>query len=302
MRVTNNMISYSFLTSLNKSLDRQNKIQEQLSDGKAIHRASDDPIKVVRSLRFNTNLVQNEQYTQNIKDGLSWMETTDGVMSDLSSIMITLKEKVVQASNGTNPGIAVQTIGSEVDKLLDHMVTLGNTKIGDRYIFSGQKDKTQPFTRAGDDIKYDGDINKISMPIQPGTMDPSKDSVNLNGYELFGSDLSILNHVIEIKQHLNSGTVEDQKWLSETGLKYLENDHAQILQAQAEIGGRYSMYEMAQSMMQDENTTITGDISANEDLDVPKAIIDFKTSENVYKMALSVGASIMPPSLVDFLK
>lgn len=302
MRVTNNMISYSFLTSLNKSLDRQNKIQEQLSDGKAIHRASDDPIKVVRSLRFNTNLVQNEQYTQNIKDGLSWMETTDGVMSDLSSIMITLKEKVVQASNGTNPGIAVQTIGSEVDKLLDHMVTLGNTKIGDRYIFSGQKDKTQPFTRAGDDIKYDGDINKISMPIQPGTMDPSKDSVNLNGYELFGSDLSILNHVIEIKQHLNSGTVEDQKWLSETGLKYLENDHAQILQAQAEVGGRYSMYEMAQSMMQDENTTITGDISANEDLDVPKAIIDFKTSENVYKMALSVGASIMPPSLVDFLK
>lgn len=302
MRVTNNMISYSFLTSLNKSLDRQNKIQEQLSDGKAIHRASDDPIKVVRSLRFNTNLVQNEQYTKNIKDGLSWMETTDGVMSDLSSIMITLKEKVVQASNGTNPGIAVQTIGSEVDKLLDHMVTLGNTKIGDRYIFSGQKDKTQPFTRAGDDIKYDGDINKISMPIQPGAMDPSKDSVNLNGYELFGSNLSILNHVIEIKQHLNSGTVEDQKWLSETGLKYLENDHAQILQAQAEIGGRYSMYEMAQSMMQDENTTITGDISANEDLDVPKAIIDFKTSENVYKMALSVGASIMPPSLVDFLK
>ncbi|MPM21313.1 hypothetical protein SDC9_67757 [bioreactor metagenome] len=62
------------------------------------------------------------------------------------------------------------------------------------------------------------------------------------------------------------------------------------------------MYEMAQSMMEDDYTTITGDISANEDLDIPKAIIDFKTSENVYKMALSVGASIMPPSLVDFLK
>lgn len=302
MRVTNNMISYNFLTSLNKSLERQNKIQEQLSDGKAIHRASDDPIKTIRSLRFNTNLAQNEQYTQNCKDALSWMETTDGVMSDLSSIMITMKEKVVQASTGSNPGSAVQTIGSEVDKLLDHMVSLGNTKIGDRYIFSGQKDKTQPFTRTGDEIEYDGDMNKISMPIQPGTMDPSKDSVNLNGYELFGSNLSILNHVIEIKQHLASGTAEDQKWLSETGLQYLDNDHAQILQAQTEIGGRYSMYEMAQSMMEDENTTITGDLSANEDLDVPKAIIDFKTSENVYKMALSVGASIMPPSLVDFLK
>ncbi|MDD4602024.1 MAG: flagellar hook-associated protein FlgL [Negativicutes bacterium] len=302
MRITNNMISYNFLTSLNKSLERQNKIQEQLSDGKAIHRASDDPIKTIRSLRFNTNLAQNEQYTQNVKDALSWMETTDGVMSDLGSIMISIKEKVIQASTGSNPESAVQTIGSEVDKLLDHIITLGNTKIGDRYIFSGQNDKMAPFTRTGDTVTYHGDINKISMPIQPGIVDPNKDSVNLTGYELFGSKLSIINHVIEIKDHLTAGTADDQKWLSETGLQYLEDDHSQILQAQTEIGGRYSMYEMSQSMMEDNYTTITGDLSANEDLDIPKAIIDFKTSENVYKMALSVGASIMPPSLVDFLK
>lgn len=302
MRVTNNMISYNFLSSLNKSLERQNKIQEQLSDGKAIHRASDDPIKTIRSLRFNTNLVQNEQYTQNVKDALSWMETTDGVMSDLGSIMITMKEKVIQASNGSNPQSAVQTIGAEIDKLIDHVVTLGNTKIGDRYIFSGQKDKTQPFTRTGDNITYDGDNNKISMSIQPGAVDPTKDSVNLTGYDVFGSDLSVINHMMEIKQHLTSGTVEDQKWLSDVGLKYLDDDHSKVLQAQTELGGRYSMYEMAQSMMDDDYVTITGDIAANEDLDVPRAIIDFKTSENVYKMALSVGASIMPPSLVDFLK
>lgn len=302
MRITNNMISYNFLTSLNKSLQRENKIQEQLSDGKAIHRPSDDPIKTIRSLKFNTDLSLNEQYTQNAQDALSWMDTTDGAMSDLSSIMMKIQEEVNKAANGSNPQDAVQTIGTEVDSLIDQMVNIGNTKIGDRYIFAGQKDKTQPFTRDGDTITYNGDLNKISMPIQPGAADPNKDSVNLNGQEVFGTGLSIFNHLIEIKQHLMSGTTDDQKWLSDTGLKYLEEDHGQMLQAQTDLGTRNTMYQMAKNMLDNNNTTITGYISANEDLDISKAIIDFKTSDNVYRAALAVGAQIMPPSLVDFLK
>jgi flagellar hook-associated protein 3 FlgL len=85
MRITNRMMTNSYLTSLNKALERQNKLQEQMSDGKAIHRPSDDPIKTIRSLRFNTNLKMNEQYTQNAKDARSWMESTDAVVSDVSS-------------------------------------------------------------------------------------------------------------------------------------------------------------------------------------------------------------------------
>lgn len=303
MRITNNTITYNFLTSLNKSLERQNNIQEQLSDGKAIHRPSDNPVKAIRSLRFNTNLTQNEQFTQNLKDAQSWMQTTDGVMSDLSSIMINIKELVVNASNGTNPEDAVKTIGKSVDNLINQIVTIGNTKIGDRYIFAGQMDKTQPFVRTGDSVTYNGDASKISMVIQPGAATPTQDSVNLTGVEVFGAGgTEVLNHLFEIKQHLDSGSTADQTWLSTTGLDYVDTDHANILQKQTELGTRMSAYDMALNMMEGQNVIITGDVAANEDLDIPKAIIDFKNSENIYKTALSVGARIMPPSLVDFLR
>lgn len=303
MRITNNTITYNFLSSLNKSLERQNSIQEQLSDGKAIHRPSDDPVKAIRSLRFNSNLTQNEQFTQNLKDAQSWMQTTDGVMSDLSSIMTNIKELVVSASNGTNPQDAVQTTGKSVDNLINQIITLGNTKIGDRYVFSGQMDKTQPFARNGDVITFSGDNGKISMPIQPGAATPTRDSINLTGVDVFGAGgTEILNHLIEIKQHLDSGTTVDQAWLSNTGLQYLDTDHASVLQAQTELGTRMSAYDMALNIMGNQNIIITSDVAANEDLDIPRAIIDFKNSENIYKTALSVGARIMPPSLVDFLK
>lgn len=301
MRITNNTMTNNFLNGLNKSLDREYKLQEQLSDGQIVHRPSDDPTKAVRSLRFNTSLALNAQYTQNAQDAQSWMQTTDGAMSDLSSIMTSIKEKVVQASTGTNPQDAVQAIGADIDGLINQVVNIGNTKIGDRYVFAGQQDKITPFTRTGDVITYSGDTNKISMPIQPGVVSPNQDSVNLTGQDVFGSNISILNNLIAIKQHLQSGTTADQQWLSDTGLSTLDTDHSQILKSQTQIGSRMSMYEMAKNMLDAHNTTITQDLASNNDLDIPKAVTNLKTNENVYKTALEAGAKIMQLSLADFL-
>jgi len=303
MRITNNTMTNNFLTSLNKSLQRESKLQEQLADGKNIHRPSDDPIKAVRSLRYNTSLALNTQYTRNAQDAQSWMQTSDTAMQDLSSIMNSIKEKVVQASNGTNPQDAVQAIGADVDGLINQIVNLGNTKVGDRYVFAGQKDKTTPFTRVGDVITYNGDANKISMPIQPGVVSPSQDSVNLTGQDVFGGTdgLSILNDLIAIKQHLQSGTTADQQWLSNTGLSTLDADHSQMLQSHTQLGSRMSMYKMAQNMMENNNTTINQDLANNDDLDITKAITDLKTNETVYQTALQAGAKIMQKSLADFL-
>lgn len=307
MRVTTNMISYNFLTSLNNSLARQNSIQEQLSDGKAIHRASDDPVKTIRSLRFNTNLDMNEQFTQNVKDARSWMETTDGAMSDLGQVLMRAKELTIRAV-GPNPDIAYEAAATEIDGLINTAIDISNAKIGDRFIFAGQEDKKQPYARQvnstltppeNDKVIYSGDSNYISMKITPGVTKPSQDSVNLPGTEVFGANNEMFAHLIEIKQHMQAG---DNKWLSETGLKYIDEDHNNMLKSQTALGARMSMYEMSENMLNQDNVTITGDVSANEDLDVPRAIIDFKTSESVYRAALAVGARIMPPSLVDFLR
>lgn len=301
MRITNNTMTNNFLSSLNKSLARESNLQEQLADGKAIHRPSDDPVKTSRSLRYNTSLSLNTQYTQNAKDAQSWMQTTDSAMSDLSSIMISIREKVVQAGDGSNPQAALQALGTDIDGMINEMVNVGNTKLGDRYVFAGQQDQTLPLIRTGDVITYNGDTNKISMPIQPGVATPGQDSVNLTGQDVFGANMSALNNLIAIKQHLMSGTPTDQQWVSTTGLANLDTDHTQMLQSYTELGSRMSMYQMAQNMMEGTGTTINQDIANNDDLDITKAITDLKTNETVYQTALQAGAKIMQKTLADFL-
>lgn len=300
MRITNNMLAYSYLTDLNKSLTRQSDIQEKLSDGKDLHRPSDNPIKTIRSMRFNANLVMNEQFTQNSKDAQSWMEVTDGAMMDLNSIMTRAKELTVKAIS-TNTPESFQAIGGEIDGLINQAVSIANTKIGDRYIFSGQMDKTEPLKRSGDIFNYFGDGQKISMILKPGAVSPDQDSINLNCQDVFGPSMDMFRQLAEIKGQLSSGH-PDLQWMSKTGLGYLEDSSDRMLQQHSQLGTRMSMYSMAQNMLEDNNVTITGQVSANEDLDIPRAIIDAKTSENVYQAALAVGAKIMPPSLVDFLR
>lgn len=301
MRITYNTMNNNYLSSLSKSLEREYNIQAQLADGKALHAPSDDPIKVVRSLRFRANLALNDQYNQNIQDAQSWMKTTEANMQDLDAMMISIKEQVIQGSTGTNPQSAVQTIGAAIDDMINHMATIGNSKLGDRYIFAGQNDKTTPITRTGDIITYNGDDQKISMPLHAGVADPNKDSVNLTGEDVFGPNMKILTDLIEIKQHLESGTSVDQDWLSTTGLTNLEVGTDLMLQAHTKLGTRMASYDMAQNMLENSNTIITGDLATNDEIDVAKAILDYKNAENVYKTSLQIGAKILPMSLADFL-
>ena len=299
-------MTYNYLRNLNKSLTKQDSLNKQLSDGKLIHKPSDDPIGTIRSMTFGSNLSKNEQYQQNLSDAQSWMNTTDGVMSQYSEIMIRVKELTLSAANGDKPQEAVQVIGDEVDNLLNQMVALGNTKIADRYVFSGQKDKTEPFVRDAKtgEVSYLGDNNKISMVINTdASAKAAQDSVNLTGPEVFGGDgAQLMNQLNEIKNRLKSGTKEDQEWLSQVGLGYIEDGSDKILQSHTELGTRMSTYTMMENVLEENNITISTDLSANEDADMAKLIMDFKVSEAGYKAALSVGSQILPLSLVDFLK
>jgi flagellar hook-associated protein 3 len=513
MRISNNMMIYNFLGSLNKSLNRMNTIQEQLSDGKIVHRPSDDPIRAFRGLRFNVALTSNEQYTQNSKDATEWLNQTDSALADLSEITQSAKETAIQAVS-SNPSVALSALAEKIDGLIDQAVTVANTQLGDRYIFAGQQDKMTepPYERttltingvASDVVIYKGDLNKISLPIQAGAADPSRDSINVTGEDVFGPLQTVtadngtvykvagaFSDLIQLKQQITGssmaqsntsggaatvgnnyygtgnqafkvkidsvaagqvmtasystdngltwktatpdnvasptsftlsdgatigiataaantvgdtytfqdkpnwtmaksnatsgtpavsgtytgtgtaaykvridtvaagvvtgasystdggttwtpaavagnpgvvtlsaglsltignaagntagdsytfkaepagGLATNLQWISDTALANVDKGHDRMLLAQTQIGARMSSYEMAQNMMERDNITISENQSANDDIDIAKLTIDFKNVQNVYQAALSVGAQIMPASLVDFLK
>ena len=136
------MMTGNYLQQLNRMYERQAKLMEQ-TDGSSLHRPSDNPVNYTKNMIYNTNLTQNDQYTDNVNAGVSWMKSSDSAMTNMADILSTVVEKTVaSASDKTTDPTAT---GIQVTALVQEAVTRANSQIGGRYLFSGQADTTKPF-------------------------------------------------------------------------------------------------------------------------------------------------------------
>ncbi|MBR2519668.1 MAG: flagellar hook-associated protein 3 [Selenomonadaceae bacterium] len=136
--------------ALNVAYQNQTKLYEQ-SDGSSIHRPSDNPMNYSKLLRYKVSDHENEQYRANIAAASSWMHNSDAVMIHMTEIMKTIEEKSVAAANDTNTQSDCEAIYKEMFSNMQELIASANTQLGDRYIFAGQKDLTQPFNLSVDD-------------------------------------------------------------------------------------------------------------------------------------------------------
>ncbi len=301
-RISTQNMSYQYLGDLNRALVKQNKLQEQMSSGRTLNRASDDPIRITKSLRLHSALAQNDKYTSNSYEALSFMQSTDDALQTVSSALIRAKEIVVGAANtGTLTSDELKAYGQELYELVGTMVDAANTRVGDRYLFGGQMDHNQPFERNPDGtVSFFGDNNYISMRLQAGGVNPDQDAINVTAADAFGTDLQLFNEINDIAKQLKDGNVTGT-WLSNVALAQIDEHHGRVLRADANLGARMNSFNMMNNMLLGRDTIIQSDISTNEDTDYPKAISDFKVWENVYNASLKVGAKVLPMSLADFI-
>lgn len=160
MRIASTQMVGNYLKQLNKSYSNQTKLMEQ-SDGSKLHRPSDDSVGYSKYLRYQISDNENSQYQSNVKTAISWMENSDSAMINMKDILKTINGKAQAAANDTNSTSDLQSIAKEVYAELQEMVSLGNTQIGDRYLFAGQSDTTEPFTLSASKVKR-GDTYTLS--------------------------------------------------------------------------------------------------------------------------------------------
>ena len=165
-------------------------------------------------------------------------------------------------------------------------------------------------------VTYQGDDKKISMVKRNGTTDPTADTVNVTGQDLFGSDIfdnknsgtnyvnnhssgtAALNDLLQLVAKMEEG---DVRWLSSDGITVADQAHVQVIEAETSAAARQNVYDSVSTMLDNQKATITEDISNCSDADVAKLAIDLMTMQTIYNMSLSVGSRILPQSLADYL-
>lgn len=179
MRVTDKMNFDQVTRNLQKNRTEMADLQNQAATQKKVTKPSDDPIASARILSMRSDDKTYQQFQKNMHHARSLLEATDTSLGEMSEVLMRLKELAIQQANdaGASPETR-RVVAEEVAQSFNQVIQIGNRKLGERYIFAGQKTTTSPFNQGGD---YQGDDGDLKVQIHKDSFI----SANLPGDRVF---------------------------------------------------------------------------------------------------------------------
>ena len=319
MRITNSMMITRTMRNQNTNLEKMNKWNHDLSTLTNLHKPSDDPIRVSRTLRLESDISMNIQYKDNIESAKSWLEKSESAFNEINSVYQSIRELAVQGANGVLKGEDTQKIAQEIKELKNHLIQIGNDTYLGRHIFTGyQTDKKL--------LNDDGSYNITDLDFKPINTDPLDpdynpdnlsteiikykvgDSqhidVNITGDRVFGSPVGPENKpqlfadIDDLLTALDKGNHED----ASASIAKMDEQLKVLLQVRGEVGAKVNMIDVMSERMFDVNVNLKDLLSKTRDTDVAETQIQLVTAEAAYRASLAVTARIIQPTLVDFLR
>ncbi|MCC7364561.1 MAG: flagellin [Dehalococcoidia bacterium] len=114
MYIATNVAAINAQRNLNTTSLKMGKVLEKLSSGYRINRAADDAAGLGISEKMRSQIRGSAQALRNSQDGISMIQTAEGAMDEIHSILQRARELAVQAANGSMDAAARTSIGTEL--------------------------------------------------------------------------------------------------------------------------------------------------------------------------------------------
>ena len=144
MVVQHNMQAANANRMLNVTTSAQSKSTEKLSSGYKINRAADDAAGLSISEKMRKQIKGLDRASTNAQDGVSCVQTAEGALTEVHSMLQRMNELAVQSSNGTLSEDDRNNIQDEVDQLVTEIDRVSETtKFNETYLLKGDENKTK---------------------------------------------------------------------------------------------------------------------------------------------------------------
>jgi len=136
MRINTNVAALSAHRNLSKTGVGLNKSIERLSSGLRINRAGDDAAGLVISQKLRAEASGLRQSVRNAQDGISFVQTAEGALDEVSGMLNRQRDLVVQARNGSQDTDSIEAIQAEFDALTAEITRVGGTEFAGKDVFT----------------------------------------------------------------------------------------------------------------------------------------------------------------------
>ena len=220
MVVQHNMQAMNANRMLNITTGAQSKSTEKLSSGYRINRAADDAAGLTISEKMRKQIRGLDQASTNAQDGVSSVQTAEGALTEVHSMLQRMNELAVQASNGTNADSDRQAIQDEIDQLTTEIDRVAETtKFNEIYLLKGDNASTKNVYMKGHDAGLKGTLTD-SAKSATFVMDTLKAG---DKYKIAGKEYTIGSSKKEITTAINAFATADNE-ITIDGISYTYKD------------------------------------------------------------------------------
>ena len=195
MVVQHNLTAMNANRMLGVTTGQQAKSSEKLSSGYRINRAADDAAGLSISEKMRKQIKGLDQASSNAQDGISCVQTAEGALTEVHSMLQRMNELAVQAGNGTMSQDDRQNIQDEIDQLVTEIDRVSETtKFNETYLLKGDGETNgNKRTFAANDVI--GKVDGITVAAKGATIGELTDNadIKIGTVEVVSSDNTNFN-------------------------------------------------------------------------------------------------------------
>jgi flagellar hook-associated protein 3 FlgL len=165
MRIASNVYQLQWLAAIRRQQAELAEIQGQVSTGKRISTAADDPAGAAQGLLLQQGLDRLDNFGANAETARRRLSLEEDALATTTDALNRLRELGIQAANGTQTSDSRSAIAAEAREILTGLLNAANAQDGEgRYLFAGNLVQARPFVLSGS-VQYAGDTGVRSQRV-----------------------------------------------------------------------------------------------------------------------------------------
>lgn len=310
MRITNSSMITNHMFDTQQTLERMDTLNRQLDTSKQINRVSDDPHKAIKIMNLNNELKFTEKYNQNVEETVGWMNNTDSTLQEVGDLLGEIKTNILKVGNGTYNDEEIKAIHAEMNEKIKELGECLNSSHGGRHMFSGTAVNEVPVVMEEKDgvvtLKVNSAVNDKDLKAE--LSDGITVDYNVSAKEIFEKDgnnyLDQINNLSKLMNDISNGKdVEaNKKELLGKVKDDIDGLFNHTIDTRTTFGVRVNTAEKIKDFNDENILNMKAVLSSEQDVDHVKKFIELKSAELVYNASVQVGAKLIQPTVLDYLR
>jgi len=303
LRVTHHGLVEQVIANVERRMELIARSQEQIATGRRINRPSNDPAAAGELLKLDSRYMRLDQYSRNIRNGLSHLKMTESGLGRIKDIIIRARSLAVKGANGALDKQDRQAIAGQIEQILQELLSTANQKFGNRYLFGGTETRNPPYQAVdGSNEKLADIIPNFAEPLTVIELladEGERVKMSFAASDVFdlGDGETLFTILFELRDALNNNS----ETVTGAAITKLDDALEKLSAVSALLGARVNSIESMLGRITDQQINLNDRINDLGAVDIVEAITRLSENQVSYEMALRMSAKVIQPSLVNFV-